>query len=890
MEDYTVSIGSYDGVFQGAFITGLSPEWGPLDYDPTIGWNTHDFTTPFLWDGVSDLIIETCFSDIDAGGGGGGGGGTDNHETRMSETGDILSSYSDHNNNDSACDDEVMENLATERPNMQLVWTSLEVPPVAVIEDISISDCSGLLTVQEASFYQVDTWLWYFGDGATSNEQTPTHIYSTEGMYDISLVVTNTWGTDSITVASAVNVVLPGTIPATASCYPSTQDMSAGFGPVELSLAGVVNATENGSIGFDDQTCTLINLTEGENYDLSVTCDGQADNHVAAWIDYNADGIFTADELIMSEVTSGTATTSFTVSTSAIMDSTLRMRVMSDFYLLGQPESCTDLQGGQAEDYSVIITANTSPPAALFDSDLTYTCDGTVQFTDLSENVPDGWFWEFGDSQVSTQADPTHTYTESGVYSVTLTVQNAFGADTVTISDFITVDLSAQLVAAACEPSTGGYCCGYGIHSFDFMTISNPTADGADGYQDYSCEFEAEVTEGIANMVTIDTGTENPQDVVIFVDFNNDGAFTAAEEVFFSGNTTTHSGDITIPVGTAVLEERLRMRVIGDFVGNGNNGCNAPQFGQIEDYALVVYPDTMPPAADFSASPLFSCDGEIQFNNLSSGATGGYTWHFGDTSTSTEESPAHIYTSEGVFTVSLVASNDFGSDSIAFTDYITVDFNAICDTLSIPEDGFAFSGIQCNGILTDDGGPDADYSNNSTGAFTIEVDLDEVVVLNFLEFQFQNNDDLIIYDGPDVFSPVIGVFNGGDLPNGGTIISTGSAVTLQQNTNPFGNQSGFVLEWECEPLGIDENGLNNGLSIYPNPADEQLFIRLSAADLQLKEIVISDMTGRIVHHDASPNYLGAVFNLDLSALDAGTYFIEARTNKGRSASQIVISK
>ncbi|MFH1319535.1 MAG: GEVED domain-containing protein [Bacteroidota bacterium] len=41
---------------------GLTTVWGPQTYTETIGWNVHAFSSPFLWDGSSNLLIETCFN------------------------------------------------------------------------------------------------------------------------------------------------------------------------------------------------------------------------------------------------------------------------------------------------------------------------------------------------------------------------------------------------------------------------------------------------------------------------------------------------------------------------------------------------------------------------------------------------------------------------------------------------------------------------------------------------------------------------------------------------------------------------------------------------------------------------------------------------------------
>ncbi len=82
-----------------------------------------------------------------------------------------------------------------------------------------------------------------------------------------------------------------------------------------------------------------------------------------------------------------------------------------------------------------------------------------------------------------------------------------------------------------------------------------------------------------------------------------------------------------------------------------------------------IIPTTL--SADFDADftsgaiPL-----NVQFNNLSQGDYTAQKWYFGDGTTDTSLSPSHIYTSEGLYTVKLVISNNSGSDSITKTDYI----------------------------------------------------------------------------------------------------------------------------------------------------------------------------------------------------------------------------
>jgi PKD repeat protein len=71
-----------------------------------------------------------------------------------------------------------------------------------------------------------------------------------------------------------------------------------------------------------------------------------------------------------------------------------------------------------------------------------------------------------------------------------------------------------------------------------------------------------------------------------------------------------------------------------------------------------------PPVADFTASVLNACQGEVLFGSTSSGAPNSYTWYFGDGNMSNEPIPTHTYQALGTYDVKLVVTNDLGADSI----------------------------------------------------------------------------------------------------------------------------------------------------------------------------------------------------------------------------------
>lgn len=91
--------------------------------------------------------------------------------------------------------------------------------------------------------------------------------------------------------------------------------------------------------------------------------------------------------------------------------------------------------------------------------------------------------------------------------------------------------------------------------------------------------------------------------------------------------------------------------VSGIVVGTGN--------AQVRNLSL----QPLAPHADFIASAANLCDSGLQFKDLS-GSASAWNWDFGDGGISSEKSPGHTFSGEGVFSIRLIASNCAGSDTI----------------------------------------------------------------------------------------------------------------------------------------------------------------------------------------------------------------------------------
>ena len=59
---YTISIGNTTQNAISTFETGLTQVFGPVNYQPVNGANKHVFTTPFVWNGTSNIVIQVCHS------------------------------------------------------------------------------------------------------------------------------------------------------------------------------------------------------------------------------------------------------------------------------------------------------------------------------------------------------------------------------------------------------------------------------------------------------------------------------------------------------------------------------------------------------------------------------------------------------------------------------------------------------------------------------------------------------------------------------------------------------------------------------------------------------------------------------------------------------------
>ena len=168
-------------------------------------------------------------------------------------------------------------------------------------------------------------------------------------------------------------------------------------------------------------------------------------------------------------------------------------------------------KGCQSSKKTINIQVNPKPLVSFY-ADVFQGCEPlTVNFTNATFPATSQFQWDFGDGGTSTQVDPTYTYTDDGVYTITLVANsNAGCSDSISIANLIKVHPMPDVNFVADK-----YLTSFKSPSFQLTNLSTNAFDClwnfGDGNTDNTCDpgtytFAGEGSYDICLKVTTDQG------------------------------------------------------------------------------------------------------------------------------------------------------------------------------------------------------------------------------------------------------------------------------------------------------------------------------------------------------------------------------------------------
>lgn len=202
--------------------------------------------------------------------------------------------------------------------------------------------------------------------------------------------------------------------------------------------------------------------------------------------------------------------------------------------------------------------------------------------------------------------------------------------------------------------------------------------------------------------------------------------------------------------------------------------------------------------------------------------------------------------------------------------------------------------VFCSGItnLTDptgtvsDGSGDNNYNNGSLCRWKVMPDNCEEITFSFTKLDLPDGEDNVkIYDLDG--NTLVGDFTGTDIPADVTTSGAGAFIVFQTNGTVSGD--GFELTYEVDNVGMENNAIYNHLSIYPNPAVQELNIRFDVKEATSLNVQLMSINGEIVYQEALSNHIGEYNSkVDVSSLSKGIYVLHLTSNKGTLTQKVMV--
>lgn len=402
--------------------------------------------------------------------------------------------------------------------NINITGTPSENAPIPSFTQNTQNICEGgTINFTDQSASNITSWSWNFpgGSPAVSTDPNPIVTYPSSGVYDVTLTVTNAFGTESMTSSNLVNVTPPPTVVINANettiCAGASVNLVAsgassyawdnglGSGPSKtVSPAATTTYQVTGSVGVGCTNTSTITINVIEQPSVSITA-SQTTICAGENVILNATGAdtYTWNNGLpngASQVVSPTATTNYVVTGNVgscnntsqitiVVNNEAQLEVTASSASICEGESVVlSVNGGSNYAWDAhpslnsttgnIVTANPTntttytvsgnTTCGLGSASVTVTVTAnpaTPQITQngniLSTSVPQGGTaqWYLNGIPIPGANTSNYTITESGVYTVIVSTSNGCSATSSAIN--------AELDTASLNENSNGF--GYTI-------------------------------------------------------------------------------------------------------------------------------------------------------------------------------------------------------------------------------------------------------------------------------------------------------------------------------------------------------------------------------------------------------------------------------------------
>jgi gliding motility-associated-like protein len=567
------------------------------------------------------------------------------------------------------------------------------------------SGCAPIvINFQDASTGSPTSWHWNFGNGSTSTLQNPSTTYFNPGTYTVTLTATNGSGSNTLTRTAFITIYAKPSVNFLANDSTGCAPFSVQFTDASTPSAGTTNSSWQWDFGngtgasvqnpqttfptpgnftvslkvTNDKGCfasfskpNYIQITGGLSIDFSTSGPNRCRAPFPVSFTNNSTGPGTLTYLW----NFGDGGTSTVQNPSHIYAATGNYNVS---LAVTSSNGCTDtVRRTNFVTIQNISTAFTAP-----DSICVLT---PVTFANTSSPAGVSSFWNFGDATTSSAANPIKAFTAPGTYTVQLRQTFSYCTDsfskaikiiprpTANFSANNTFQCKPPLAVNFTDASVNAISWQWNFGDGGTSTQQSPSHTYT-SFGNYDVTLIVTNTSGCTDTMIKPAYIRIQRPVISFPSFPQRGCIPYTTNFSANINTLDNVTSYLWDFGDASTSTAATPS--HTYIAQGSYTVSLTITTTTGCTEVYTMPNAVTvgrvPVIDFTASPNPACAfSTVQFTGIATEADI-WQWNFGDGGTSTQQSPTHIYSDTGNFTVTLIVTNSGCSVTLPKTSFVKV--------------------------------------------------------------------------------------------------------------------------------------------------------------------------------------------------------------------------